>query len=141
LNHRERVITSISLNEPDRIPLDLGSTSSLIVDSVYFKLKKLLKIDSDIKPFRSGSTANYYDERILEKLDIDFRHVWFDSPDRHKPIFNPDKTVTDSWGITWSTHGSFPVYFPLKNASFSELKKYNYPLPEKKWDLKRKRKG
>lgn len=127
MTSRERVIMTLEHKEPDRIPLDLGSVGSLLVDEVYFQTKKLLGIHGDIEPYRRGSTANYYDERILEALDIDFRHVW---------LHSPDKPVTDEWGITWSSQGSYPEIFPLKEALIEDLEDYSWPFPEKTWDLK-----
>ncbi len=135
MTHRERVLTTLELREPDRIPLDLGSVGTLLVDEVYFGVKKILGIEEDIEPYRSGSTANYYDERLLEKLDIDFRHVWFNSPDKPKKKKHEDGTVTDEWGITWSKEGSYPVFFPLKDADVQDLEKYDWPVPDPKWDV------
>lgn len=135
LKHRERVMLALEHKEPDRVPIDLGSVGGLMVDPVYFKVKDLLGIDTDIEPYRHGSTANYYDERILELLDIDFRHIWFSSPDKPKAIKNPDGTTTDDWGITWSKYGSYPKIFPLQKASYKDLEKYQFPAPEKKWNV------
>jgi len=135
LDHRQRVLEAIELREVDRVPRDLGSVGSLMVDPVYFKVKKLLGIETDIKPYRQGSTANYYDERVLEAMDIDFRHLWFDSPDKPKLTKNTDGTVTDDWGITWSKYGSYPSVFPLQNSSHNELKGYIFPSASKNWNL------
>ena len=128
MKHRERVMKAISFQEPDRIPMDLGSTGSLIVDPAYHKLCKFLGFNEEIKPYRHGSTANYYDERVLEEFDIDFRHVWLASIDKPSSIIHDDGTVTDPWGITWSKEGSYPVHFPLKGKSFEEIKNYNWPV-------------
>jgi uroporphyrinogen decarboxylase len=135
MKHRERVLLALDHKEPDRIPIDLGSVGSLMVDSVYFEVKKLLGIDTEIEPYRHGSTANYYDERVLEALDIDFRHIWFSSPDKPKPKKNDDGTYTDEWGITWSEYGSYPKIFPLQDSSYEDLKKYPFPSPGKDWDV------
>jgi len=135
MTHRERVLTTLNHQEPDRVPLDLGSVGSLLVDPVYFKVKKLLSIKGGVKPYRKGSTANYYDERILEALDIDFRHLWLSSPNKPKPKINPDGTVVDEWGITWSKQGSYSVDFPLKKAAIKDLENYSWPVPEKSWEV------
>jgi uroporphyrinogen decarboxylase len=127
---RERAMAAINRVEPDRVPLDMGSTGGLMVDPVYFKVKELLGIDGEISPYRQGSSANYYDERILETLDIDFRHLWLSSPDKPKSIKNADGTVTDDWQITWSAEGSYPVFFPLKGLSESEISSYKWPEPQ-----------
>ncbi len=128
MTHRDRVMKSISLQEPDRVPLDLGGTGGLIVDPVYKELCKYLGFEKEIKPYRQGSTANYYDERVLEAFDVDFRHVWLSSKDKPASVIHEDKTVTDLWGITWSSEGSYPVYFPLKGKSFNEIKNFEWPV-------------
>ena len=135
MTHRERVLCTLEHEEPDRVPIDLGSVGSLLVDPLYFEVRKLLGIDEDIPPYRSGSTANYYDERVLKALDIDFRHLWLSSPDKPKAIKNPDGTVRDDWGIVWSAEGSYPVHFPLKELTENDLGSYRWPCPEVPWDL------
>lgn len=135
MNNRERVLTTLDHRVPDRVPLDLGSVGSLMVDPVYFAVKKQLGIKGDIEPYRRGSTANYYDERLLERFDIDFRHIWFRSPDKPGAKENPNGTVTDEWGITWSSEGSYPVGFPLKDAALEDLEKFIWPVPDKSWDV------
>ena len=82
MTHRERALAAIRREEPDRVPLDLGSVGGFMVDEVYFALRDLLGLDDSVQPYRSASSSNYYDERILEALDIDFRHLWLFSPDK-----------------------------------------------------------
>ena len=135
MTHRERVLKAIERKKPDRVPLDMGSVGSLLTDNVYFDVKKYLGIEGDIPQYRIGSTANYYDEHVLEALDIDFRHVWLDSPDKPKSVKNDDGTVTDIWNITWSKEGSWPSYFPLKDLSEQEIMEYKWPIPEKNWNV------
>ena len=127
MNHRERVLTAIAREEADRVPVDLGGVGGLIVDPAYFAVLDMLGLDRSVEPYRSGSTANYYDERVLEAFDTDFRHVWLASPDKPKSVSHPDGTVTDMWGITWGPEGSYPVDFPLKGKSGQEIMDYKWP--------------
>ena len=127
------MLKTINLEEADRIPLDIGSVAGLIVDPVYFKLLDLLGLDRSVEPYRSGSTANYYDERLLERFDVDFRHIWLDSPDKPKSITHEDGSVTDIWGITWSPEGSYPIIFPMKGKSNQDILSYKWPVI-KKWN-------
>ena len=128
MDHRERVLTAIAREEADRVPVDMGSVGGLIVDPAYFSVLDLLGLDRSVAPYRNGSTANYYDERLLEIFDVDFRHVWLTSPDKPKNVRHPDGTVTDMWGITWSAEGSYPVVFPLKGKSEREILDYKWPV-------------
>jgi uroporphyrinogen decarboxylase len=120
--------------EPDLVPLDLGSVGGFVVDEVYFALRELLGLDDSVPPYRSGSSSNYYDERILEALDIDFRHLWLFSPDRPKRTRHSDGTVVDEWGIRWSAEGSYPVEFPLRGTTLDDLRRYPWPAPSRSWN-------
>ena len=73
--HRDRVLSTLNHNEPDRVPIDLMGQATMLLDNTYFRLRDYLGL-SPIEPIRSGATANYYDERILKYLDIDFRRIF-----------------------------------------------------------------
>ncbi len=135
MTHKERVMAAIEHREPDRVPRDLGSVGSLICDETHLKVRKLLGLEGEPLKYRSGSTTSYYDEQMLEAFDIDFRHLWLASPDKPKMVRNEDGTVTDDWGIIWSQEGSYPVHFPLKDATAQDIANYKAPVPQKKWDV------
>ena len=135
MTHKERVMAAIEHREPDRVPRDLGSVGSLICDKTHFEVRDLLGLKGDLKPYRTGSTTNYYDEQMLDAFDIDFRHLWLSSPDKPKAVHNADGTVTDEWGIIWSKEGSYPVHFPLQDATEQEIANYKAPVPTTKWDV------
>ena len=104
-SHRERVIAAFSHEEPDRIPLDLMGNAGGLVDATYFRLRDHLGL-SPIPPIRSGSTVNYYDERILEHLDIDFRRIFLNrNPGAIQE--HDDGTFCDVWGMTYQKAGLF----------------------------------
>ena len=99
MNSRERVLTSLNHKEPDRVPLYFGGTFSFLTDEAYFELKKYLNIQEEIEPYREGHTGNYFDQRILEKLDVDVRLVHL-----REPKVSTDKNINngiilDDWGI------------------------------------------
>ena len=129
MTHRERVLTALAHKEPDRVPLDLGGSAYSINDAHYFKLKEYLGIKGDIEPYRQGHTGNYYDERVLECLDIDFRHVGMRSAG--KTQINPDGTFTNEWGIPMIRTGVFMSVagHPLAAAGLSELDSHPWPDP------------
>jgi len=134
MKHRDRVMMAINLEEPDRVPIDYGSNGNLIVDDLHLKVRDMLGLEGEPEVYRKGSTTSYYDQQLQEAFDIDFRHVWLDSPDKPKAVKNEDGTVTDMWGVTWAYGGSHPAFYPLKGKSDDEVLSYKAPLPEKKWD-------
>jgi uroporphyrinogen decarboxylase len=135
MTHRERALAAIDRREPDTVPLDLGSVGGLMVDELHHRVLRLLGLDDTVRPYRSGSSANYYDERVLDALDIDFRHLWLSSPDRPARTRMADGSTRDEWGIVWSPEGSYPVMFPLKGLSLREIAGIPWPLPSRGWNL------
>lgn len=135
MTHRQRVLAALDHREPDRVPLDFGSVGGLMVDELYHRVRGLLGLDDSVAPYRSGSSANYYDERILGILDIDFRHLWLVSPDRPKRRRLANGTVLDEWGITWSAEGSYPDVFPLKGRTIADIERHSWPVPSRAWNM------
>lgn len=131
LSHRERVLVTLAHQEPDRIPLDLGGPSYNLTDPVYFDVKRVLGIVGDIPPYRTGRTSTYYDERILEALDIDFRHIGLKERTDFKTSIAPDGTYLDEWGCKYKNVGLEVaiVGHPLASASLDDLERYPWPNP------------
>ncbi len=97
-NHRERVIAAFNHQEPDRLPLDLMGNATMLLDATYLRLRDYLGL-APIPPARSGTTANYYDERVLEYFDIDFRRLFLKKNPQAKTVIAADGTMTDAWGV------------------------------------------
>ena len=117
---RERVLSSLNHQEPDRVPLALGGGPYGLVDSLYLRLVKHLNLGQPVAPFRSGHSISYMDDRLLEKLGIDFRYCW---PGLlpNSPIVrgSDDDTFYDSYGQVWKR--ALPYYYSgdglLKDAA------------------------
>lgn len=133
MDHRERVMLAFSHEEPDRVPLDLWGSAYSLTDPVYFDLKRELDLQGDIQPFRRRRMSTYYDERVLEALDVDFRHVRMarsgtttvipSAPNRR------DETFLDPWGVTIQMVDMIPVAIghPLAEATIDQLEDYPWP--------------
>lgn len=118
LSHRERVLLALSHQDTDRVPMDLCGSTCNMVDPLYFKVRDLLGIQGDIPPYRTGRTSSYYDERILEAFDTDFRHISIKSPKGHPIVVAPDGTYTDEWGVKMRLYAGEVqcMESPLENA-------------------------
>jgi len=128
-SHRERVLAAFAHQEPDCIPLDFMGNASMILDEPYIKLRNHLGLN-EIPPIRSGSTANYYDERILEHFDIDFRRIFLNKSATNCATVHPDGSFTDIWGIRFQRLGSYinAVNHPLANLKTEkELANFSWP--------------
>lgn len=118
--HRDRVLATFHHQEPDRVPIDMMGNATMLVDRTYFALRDYLGF-APIPPVRRGTTANYYDERILAHLDIDFRRLFL----RERPAAwtaADNGPYVDPWGVRFARSGLFVnlVESPLRNATTAE---------------------
>jgi len=119
MNSKERVRTSFSHQEPDRVPVNYSAIPG---------------IDQRLKAHFGLSAAD--DEGLLEVLGVDFRGINppYIGPQLHPDV--PDRRV-DIWGIhtRWVEHGHGGGYwdfcdFPLKHATLEEVKAWKMPSPD-----------
>lgn len=117
---RQRVLTALTHEEPDTVPLALGGGPYGIVDELYLRLVDFLDLGEPVPPFRSGHSISYMDDRLLEELGTDLRYCW---PGLlpNSPVIpgEDDDTFYDSYGQVWKR--ALPYYYTgeglLKNAS------------------------
>lgn len=135
LTHRERVVMSLSHQIPDRVPVDMMGNASMLLDETYLRLRDFLGL-SPIPPVRSGSSANYYDERILEILDVDFRRIFLKKGPKNKIVYYEDGTFMDGWGIRYRQSGLFinPVEYPLKGETIKNIEDFPWPDPDEQYN-------
>jgi uroporphyrinogen decarboxylase len=138
MNHRERVLAAVNHQEPDYVPLVVGGGAHTLTDPVYFDLLKYFNLGEPVAPFRRnmGHTSNYYDDRVMEALDMDVRHVWLGFTDLAGPT--PDGG-DDAWGIRYKRAGIYTqaVTYPLENATLDDLDAYAWPQPDQLVALRR----
>ena len=131
MTSRERVLTAFAHGQPDRVPTDFMGTASCLADPAYFALRDHLGLHGDGRMFRKGQNVNYYDERILDALGVDFRRVWLRPPANWEPVTADDGTVSDEWGMWRSRLGNVTNYVnaPLESATISDLDTHPWPDP------------
>src|SRR6266511_2852097 len=111
MTSRERVLTALTHEEPDTVPVALGGGPYGLVDNLYLRLVKHLSLSlgESVLPFRTGHSISYMDDRLLEKLGTDLRYCWPgllpNSPVRHGA---DDATFYDSYGQVWKR--ALPYY-------------------------------
>jgi uroporphyrinogen decarboxylase len=132
MTSRERVLTTLHHMEPDRVPMGLGGSYYSLNDDTYFALLGHLGLGAPVEPFRRYKTrnSNYYDDRILERLGIDFRYVWSGFTELGGA---PPDTLVDAWGVRWQRMGPHiaTVSPPLAGASIEGVEKHPWPNVEK----------
>ena len=76
LTRRERFTRALNLEEPDRVPIDLGSVGGGITDVAYSRVKEYLGIEGDEgTTYTTTLTVSQFDERVLRALDVDVRRL------------------------------------------------------------------
>jgi uroporphyrinogen decarboxylase len=129
LSHRERVQLALSRRQPDRTPVDMMGNASMLLDVTYLRLRDYLGL-SPIPPLRAGTSANYYDERILEHFGVDFRRVFLKKGAGNTIVNHDDDTFTDAWGVRSRNVGIFvnAVDHPLRHAAtLADVEAYPWP--------------
>ncbi len=117
---RQRVLTALSHEEPDSVPLALGGGPYGIVDDLYLRLVSHLKLGEPVPPFRSGHSISYMDDRLMERLGTDLRYCWPGLlPNSPINAGEDENTFYDSYGQVWRR--ALPYYYAgtgiLKDAA------------------------
>ena len=138
LTPRERVLTAINFEEPDRVPIVLGvSNATGIKMKPYRGIKSLIGVDAPddyLYDWPELGTARV-DEQTLRRLHSDVRGVLDLEPERTRRRNQnraPHTPCIDSWGsgqIEIAPDDWFPGVHPLKDATTSaEIHAYpNWP--------------
>jgi uroporphyrinogen decarboxylase len=133
MTHRERVLTALAHKEPDRVPIDFGGTQTSILVEPYTALKRALQIESPTQTENLVLGLARVEESVLERFDIDFRHVRPRPPDTWTFELLPDDSFCDEWGVRWlrppGGHYYDMVEHPLASATMEALDSYSWPDP------------
>ena len=135
LSHRERVIKTLSHQEPDRVPLDLGSTVCSSIHIVaYQKLKAHFGVEAEDTIIHKIMQTAAVHEPILQALDIDFRAVVTGASDSKPDIPVGEDGYQDEWGVVRRKPPGSLYYdltkSPLAGAiTIQDVVKYPVPDP------------
>jgi len=153
MKSRERVIKAANHQEPDRVPVDFGSTiCTTISATANSKLKKFLNISEEGEIITNPlmDVVLPLDE-ITNLYQTDCRTVRMKAPIENDEVDSPEKVgfsaisladkpggheLIDEYGTTWrKAHGYdyAPVKYPFQSASLSDLKAFKtFPDPYNK---------
>lgn len=134
LTHRERVLCALNHRDPDRVPLDLGGTQTSMLVEPYDALKHSLGLDTPTRVSNMILGLAGIEEAVLERFDIDFRHVLPGQPDGYRFELLPDDSFYDEFGTHWRRPAGGYYYdtvgFPLASCDLEALEKFDWPDPE-----------
>jgi uroporphyrinogen decarboxylase len=133
MTHRERVLSTLNLDEPDRVPLDFGSSNATtIVMPAYENLKTCLGLEHETKFLAKRARTVIPDESVLRRLDIDTRPLFLGDYTGRMSHYIDEHTFQDSWGTTWkkAPDGHFINAigpFQNKDPDVALLESFNWP--------------
>lgn len=111
MNHRERVLAAIEHREPDRVPIDLGSTPSSSISAVaYSNLIQYLGWDEPTKVVDVVQQAVQPSEAILDRYDVGVVDLG--------RVFNDTPGYWDSYTLSTGAEALKPAWFqPIRTES------------------------
>jgi len=139
MTSRERVLTSLNFQIPDRVPIDLGGFQSGIHKKAYEELLSYLGKEEEIVILDPVQQLVRPSEKILEMLKVDFRYVTAKVPDSFDGTIQENFRAGELWhdlrdefGVVWSMSDKQQLYMdiskhPLADASLEDLKAYPFP--------------
>jgi uroporphyrinogen decarboxylase len=135
---RERVLAALSHREPDRVPIDLGSTwISTTTIPFYEQLKSHFGVDRPTRLMERNMQVCHIDEEILQRLSVDTRFVSYNAPEHpsNQSVELGDGHYRDPWGIEWRKPPS-SYYYDLYRAplageiSIHDILRHPWPEPD-----------
>ncbi len=140
LNSRERLLTALSHCEPDRIPLDLGSTQVTGIHTVAYQNLRMALGMPPVEAQLCDAIQQLAspDDDVVERLGVDVRGL-FPLNSHNWRIVNRDVEnaweYTDEWGITHRRLKPDGLYYsvvrsPLCHATITleDIRAHSWPL-------------
>ena len=133
--HKERVLMALNHEQPDRVPMDLGGRQTTLSILAYENLKRHLGLANlPTQVMAHAWQTCFVDESILEKFDIDTRHIRPASKvnktiGEHLSSDGSDGTFVDEWGVKRQIVGDYAnlIEYPLQTASLEDLDTFPWP--------------
>ena len=136
MSHRERVVTALSHEEPDRVPIAADAINS----GAYVNLVKHLGVDEELQRPELNDQSDpsktlIFGPTLLERFDVDVRPLGTSPPERvHRQI--DAMNYRDEWGVVWSRSENGPYMnkqgpFQGKKITLADLDRYPWPDPNK----------
>jgi len=135
MNSRQRVIKALSHEEPDMVPIDLGSTENTSIARIaYLNLRSYSGMETDQAPYVINRQMDsvFPKDDLLELLQVDFRPVRPSSS--YKPVIREmpdDDSFYDELNIRWKKALYYydMVEHPLEKLSQEEIEQFGWLDP------------
>jgi uroporphyrinogen decarboxylase len=137
---RDRVLMALNHEEPDRVPIDLGSTPVTgICRNAYAHLLASLGLPPrELRVVDMLQQLAGLDEDVLQALEVDFRPIKTNPPATFRLQVRDEgnhETYYDQWGARLSRPKVSGRYFdyadhPIKESTLQALERYPWPDPD-----------
>jgi uroporphyrinogen decarboxylase len=133
---RERVRAALAHQEPDRVPLDLGSTGNTGITAIaYRRLLSHLGIEAEVVVWDRMQQLAVPDERALLRLGIDTRGIWPGGPDNRPDRDLEGDSYEDEWGVARSRPPGGYYYDLVRSplagdVTMSDVRSFPWPDPD-----------
>ncbi|MCX7004955.1 MAG: hypothetical protein NTV22_17000 [bacterium] len=139
MKSRERVLTALAHQEPDRVPIDLGGTAvSTIAIPTYAALRRHLGLpEKPVQTLEFVQQVAAVDEDVMDRFGLDVIPVFANPPDRYQPVFVEEpggaRSFKDEFGATLRRPKDSFYYdwraFPLREPAMDDLARMPWPDP------------
>ncbi len=139
MTSRERLVTALNHEEPDRVPIDLGGFQTGIHRLPYLQLLEHLGIQDDLAILDPVQQLARPCEAVLERLHVDTRYLVAGAPESFAGGIEQNTRegrlwhdLRDEFGVVWSMPDDQPFFMdishhPLANATIGDLDSYPFP--------------
>jgi uroporphyrinogen decarboxylase len=133
MGSRDRVLCALNHEEPDRVPLFIGTSgATTVLGPGYGKLKSHLGIQGGpIRWFSKPLQYTWMDEEVLLRLGSDARAITPGPAESTLAKEVSEDYIVDAWGVPWRRAPGSIYYeiagFPLRTATLDDLEKYPWP--------------
>lgn len=131
LTPRQRVSLALNHREPDRVPIDIGSTACSFTNDLFQRVKEYCGITSTDIVMRPDESAAFYNDDLLKALGVDFRHLFLMPPDNHDFSADAEGYMVSEWGLKKKKIDGLSIIInkPLENATIDDIDRYGWPDP------------
>ena len=136
MTSRERVMATLNLQEPDRVPVDLAQAGGDGITAVAYQrlIRHLGLTPRENRIMSKLAQSVYVDEDVLQRFRVDFRRLDMGAPDngQNEPV--GEDGYRDEWGVVRvRPKGSY--YYDLTESPISEdtlaaIDRYSWPDAE-----------
>jgi len=139
MTSRQRVLTALNHEVPDRVPIDLGGFQTGIHRKAYIDLLNYLGIEDDVTIMDPVQQLARPCEEVLRRFHVDIRYVFAHGPDSFQGGIEQNTRdgrlwhdLADEFGVVWSMPDDQPFYMdishhPLADATIDDLADYPFP--------------